>query len=266
MRTILMISCLAAGYAAAQTVTLTPTKDSDVYSFMNAPTSTMATLGVSATPQGNASVHSQRSLIQFNLSGVTIPAADVGKAVLRLYTLAPEPMYGSIAAGTVYVHRQGTNWGNVSATTPTWSVFQSAGVVATFPITTSSPDSWVEVDVTPLAVAWLSGTANHGIYLAPEADVMASPLNVSFASMEVPGYRPELVITRRVVPPVLSLSTQAGMVTLRWPVSGSTGWVLKKSENLTGTWTAPTATASVVGTEWVLQEALGTRGFYRLEK
>lgn len=266
MRTILMISCLAAGFAAAETVTLTPVKDTDVYSFSNVPTTSWATLGVNATPTGTSGVHSQKSFIQFNVSGVTIPAAEVGKAVLRLFVLAPDPEYGVISAGTVFVHRQATDWGTITATSPKWSAFQSAGVIGTFPIATTSVETWVEVEVTSAVVAWLSGTANHGFFLAPEADKMTPAINVTFASMEVAGYRPQLLITRREIPPVLSLSAQSGVVTLRWPVSGSTGWVLRKSENLTGAWTAPAATASIVGAEWVLQEALGTRGFYRLEK
>src|SRR5690606_12004819 len=76
---------------------LTPVRDSDVYSFTDAPTSSVHTLGVTASGEG--SPHSQRSLVQFDLTGADVAAGRVESAMLRLYVLAPDPNFGTRGQG-----------------------------------------------------------------------------------------------------------------------------------------------------------------------
>jgi hypothetical protein len=267
--------CLASGLAAAnaETVTVTPSKDTDVYSFSysgsGAPTSTTYTLGVNSTPLAETTVHSQKSLIQFNLAGVTIPADQIGSAVLRLLVVQPDPAFGSLAPGNVYVHRQATDWGAITAATPKWNSFQSAEVLGFIPVLATSADKWVELDITSAVKAWVGGTAaNYGIFLAPFADKETPALNVTFASMEVPNYGPQIVITRKVVPPVLTISQApgAGVIILKWPVAGSEGWVLQRADSPAGPWVANAATTTIVAGNYQLQPAMLTREFFRLKK
>ena len=248
----------------AQTVTLTPVKDTDVYSYPGngKPTSSTVSLGVNSTPPGQG-VHSQRSLIQFNLASLPYPASEIQSAVLRVFVLPTDPTYGNLSPGNVHVHRQGTNWGTVTLDAPTWLAFQSAAELGTFHVPVGSQETWQQFDMTGCVIGWVDGSyANHGIYLAPEADVMTTPINVAFASMEVPGYQPQLVITRK--PPVLVISSTPTTVTLQWPVASSTGWTLQRNTNLTSAWTNNTATLSNVGGNWQLQVPVATREFFRL--
>jgi hypothetical protein len=88
--------------------------------------------------------------------------------------------------------------------------------------------------------------------------------------MEVPGYGPQLIITRAeapAVPPVLTLTSTGTSMQLRWPVSGSTGWVLQTSESLAGPWTQVTGAVQSAG-NWQLNATFNPsgRGFFRLSK
>src|SRR5690606_22868111 len=96
----------------------------------------------------------------------------------------------------------------------------------------------------------------------PEADVMTTPINVAFASMEVPGYQPQLVITRK--PPTLAISSTPTTITLRWPVAAGAGWTLQRSGDLASAWTNHTAPLSNVDGHWQLQIPVATREFFRL--
>lgn len=256
----------------AETVTLLPSKNSDVYSYTGggngAPTSTDATLGVNSTPSGYATLHSQKSLIQFNLSTLSIPATEIATAVLRLFVLEPDPAFGTLSPGDVHVHRQATDWGAVTAASPNWHSFQSAGVLGTIPIGSGSAGTWVELDLTATVAGWKAGSfANYGVFLAPREDRMSPSLNVVFAAMKVNGYQPRIVVTRKIPVPALTIQANGGAVTLRWPVTGSEGWVLERADSPAGPWAANTASVSAVAGQWQLQPAAGlAREFFRLAK
>lgn len=266
--TAILLLCLSY-FAVAEEVVLTPAKDTDVYSYPGdgAPTSTTFTLGVNSSPIDFVSVHSQRSLIQFPLSGLSIPAAEIGSAKLRLFVLPPNPEYGVLSPGDIHVHRQGSDWGNITLATPKWTAFDSAEILGTFPILVTSAEQWVEFDLTSTVIAWAEGThPNHGIYLATAADRTDPVVNVSFASMEFPGYGPQLVIQRRIVPPELAIESESGTVTLQWPVTGSEGWVLERADSPAGPWIQNSESISSAEGQWRLQTAALTREFFRLAK
>lgn len=269
MKRIIATLFAAVAVASAEPVILTPVQDSDVYSYPGDgnPTSTTFSLGVSSTPPSYPTLHSQKSLIQFDLSSLPFPASEIGSAVLRLFVFPPDPSYGSLYPGDVHVHRQAVAW-SVTAITPKWPTFQSAEHLGSFPVLLSSANEWVEYDLTPTVVGWASGSyPNHGIFLAPLTDRMTPSLNVTFASMEVEGYRPELVITRRTANPQLSIRTNGGALALTWPVAGSEGWTLERADHPGGPWTSHTATAGENGGFW---EIHGTTGagpeFFRLAR
>lgn len=180
---------------AASAVTLTPTQDSDVYSFTDMPTGTLFTLGVNAS--GAGAPHSQRTLIQFNATAATLgmTAGQIASAKLRLYVLAPDANYGTFTPGTVSVFTQNTAW-----TVPTlrWSTLQPGAAAGTLTLTAGSVDKWVEVDVTAAVVEWVAGTrANNGFLLQAQSETATPLLNATFASMDIPPgtYAPQLVVT-----------------------------------------------------------------------
>ena len=96
---------------------------------------------------------------------------------------------------------------------------------------------------------------------------MTPSLNVTFASMEVQGYQPQLVITRKAPDPVLSIRSSGVDLTLAWPVEGSQGWVLEHADHPAGPWTASTISLLQEDDQWRGQTTItSTRGFFRLAK
>jgi hypothetical protein len=258
MKATLLFLALAS-LAAAQSVTLGPSQDGDVYSFLDQPTSTIHTLNVSAS--GESAPHSTRSLLQFDLTTLGFPASEIGAAVLRLYAYPPD--VGSTGLGNVSVHRQAVAW---TASTLRWSHIQPLEQVALIPVT--AMNTWVEADVTSLVKQWADGSvANRGFALKPASET--SGLNVSFLSMDLPnpGFTPRLVVTRVEVPPVLSISQVAGQIVLEWPAA-STGWTLQRTGNPAGGWANSTATVNSVNGKWRVTQSLDPtgRGFFRLSK
>jgi hypothetical protein len=251
--------------ASAESVTFKATQDSDIYAFFDAPSFTPYTLNVGADP---TQAHSHHSLIQFNIASLAIPAAEIGTAKLRLYSLKPDSTNGGgLRPGNVAVLRQGKAW---SETGLHWNSIQAEELAGVLPITQS--DVWVEVDVTALVAQWASGAKpNYGFVLRPESETLTPLLNVEFISREVANYEPQLVITRSTappVPPVLTIAASGGDVTLTWPVAGSSGWTLQEAADLAGPWAASTATANSVAGNWQVTHAMGAAplGFYRLTK
>ncbi len=269
MNRIIALLFAAATAAIAETVTLTPVQDSDVYSYPGDgnPTSTTFSLGVNSTPPTYPTLHSQKSLIQFDLSSLPFPASEIGSAVLRLFVFPPDPTYGALYPGDVHVHRQAVAW-SVTATTPKWPTFQSVEHLGSFPVLESSANQWVQYDLTPTTVGWAAGTyPNHGIFLAPLTDRMTPSLNVTFASMEVEGYRPQLVITRKPADPKLSIRNEGGAYALAWPVTGSEGWIIERADSPAGPWTSYIGSAVANGGSWEIHgTTASTREFFRLAR
>lgn len=269
MKRIILLFFAVATVATSETVTLTPVQDSDVYSFPGDgnPTSTTFSLGVNSTPPGHVTLHSQKSLIQFDVSSLPFPASEIGSAVIRLFVFPPDPTYGALLPGDVYVRRQAVAW-TVSANSPKWPTFQSAEELGSFHVAESSANQWVEHDLTATVVGWVSGSyPNHGFFLAPLTDRMSPSLNVTFASMEVEGYKPQLVITRKVPTPILAIRSVGPEITLSWPVDTSTGWVLETAEHPAGPWTANTIPATTADGQWQVQKAANAlHEFFRLVK
>ena len=267
-RSLLFLFCSAA-FAPAET--LTPTKDSDVYSYLGpngGPTSTIFSLGVSSTPPESVTLHSQKTLIQFNTSAITIPAGEIGSAKLRLFVIPPSAEFGTLSPGNVHVHRQASAWGPVTGAFPQWATFQSAAEIGVIPITIASSETWVEVDITATVIAWKNGSVpDNGLFLAPFTDRLSPTLNVTFTSMEVPGYEPQLVVTRKVSTPILSIASSGGAITVKWPVTGSEGWTLQRTTNLaTGPWVANTDAVTTVYCNYQIQPSNVGREFFRLVK
>jgi len=252
--------------ATGETITLGPTKDSDIYSYTDRATGTTGTLGINSS--GVGSPHSQRTLIQFNLAGLAIPAAEIGSAKLRLFVVPPDPSFGALTPGNVEVLRQTAAW---TITNPTlrWNHFQAADPVGLLAVPAGSSGFWVEMEVKPLVVAWASGSvANYGFALQAESETI--PLNVTFAAMEATGYGSQLVITRAeapVIPPVLTLTSSSSAIHLRWPVSGSTGWVLQTAGTLAGPWVEVNGAMQNSG-NWEANAPTNSSGcgFFRLSK
>ena len=263
----LVVFIAACVVASAETVTFTPSQDSDVYRFFDAPSFSVESLNVGAH---ETQAHSHHSLLQFNLATLAIPSAEIGTAKLRLFSLTPSSSNGGgLRPGNVSIHRQGAAW----SLSPTlrWNHIQAQELVATLTMTAASAEVWVEVDVTPLVKQWTAGTVpNHGFVLKPESETLEPWLNVEFASMEFPGFKPELVVTRAEAPavnPVLAITTQGPQLRLAWPVEGSTGWTLQEADIPAGPWTASSAAAVANAGTWEVTAApSGGKKFFRLFK
>ncbi len=213
--------------AAAEPLTLTPARDSDVYSFTVAPTSSVHTLGVTASGEG--SPHSQRSLVQFDLTGADVTTGRVESAMLRLYVLAPDPNFGTLGAGKVSVHPQEAAW-TVSSPTLRWNHIRPLERIGLIVIGAEAADTWVDLDVTATVSAWLGGSMpNHGFVLQPETESPAT-LNVTFASMELAnaGVAPQLVVvTAADSAPGLTIGSEDGRIFVEWPAPASEAWRLQ---------------------------------------
>jgi len=251
--------------AAAETVTLTPSQDSDIYKFFDGPSFSIDSLNVGADP---SQAHSHHALVQFNLAPLTIPAAEIGSAKLRLFALSPSSSeFGTPRPGLVSVLRQGKAW---TVSTLRWSSLDAREQAGTIPIVSTTIEVWVELDVTALAKQWVSGAVpNYGLVLRPADE--SSGLNTEFATMELSSYKPQLVITRAVappVPPVLTVGRVGGQVSVSWPQATSSGWTLQEAESPAGPWTASAAAAASEGGMWKVAETpvAGGRKFFRLNK
>lgn len=263
MKTILL-SLLLAAPAFAESVTFKPSQDSDLYAFFDGPSYSIFDLNVGAG--GSAMAHSHHAMVKFNLASLAIPAAEIGSAKLRLFALQPDSTNGGgLRGGNVAVHRQGAAWAVAGLR---WSHLQAQEQVGLIPVTQSSVNTWVELEVTALVKSWMSGeTANHGLVLRPESETLEPWLNVLFASMEITNFAPQLVITRKEVEPPLGISMSDGRLVLEWP-SGSPGWTLQQAAHPAGTWVANEDPATAVDGKWrvIHSPVAGGRAFFRLFK
>ncbi len=263
----LFLSLALVSTGLGETVTFTPSQDSDVYSFFDAPSFTPDSLNVGADP---SLAHSLRSLVQFNISSLAIPAAEIGTAKLRLFSLIPNSTNGGgYRAGNVSVHRQGAAW---SVSTLHWNNIQPQELAGTLLMTAKTQEVWVEADITELVKQWASGAKpNYGVVLKPENESAEPWMNVEFASMELTSFKPQLVITRAVAPPVppkLGISMQAGNIVLEWPVASSSGWSLQEAASPGGPWAACSASTQTIGAVFKATCAPhpNTGSFFRLYK
>lgn len=260
---VLLALCAA---AAAETVTLVPSKDSDVYSFMDMTVGNSLTLNVNSS-EGMA--HSNHSLIQFDLASLGIPANEIASAKLKIYSMPPGSEFGgSFRAGDVAIHRQGAIWTESGLK---WNHLQPLEKVAVMPVTQFNV--WVEVDVTSLVSQWVTTPAtNFGLVMRPETENVQPGMNVEFVGREIAAYSPQLIVTRGaplvIAPPVLAISQQGAEIVVEWPVSGSTGWELQESDLPNGTWTATVASATQSSGMWRIAHTPGLSGvrFFRLNK
>lgn len=202
--TTLALTCLLGIATANAAVTLTPTQDSDVYEMFGNPTGSNWDLGVSSSPSGP---HSQKSLIQFNLTGIN--GNDIQSATLRLYVNSPVEGNGVFVAGDVSIYSQAAAW---NAVTLNWSGFSQGALLGTLNV--SNNLTWVEFDATAIAKAWANGTTANNGFLLQTANGSVSQ-SAAFASMET-GFAPQLVITTGAAVPepsamVLAIAGVAGL-------------------------------------------------------
>ncbi|MFH0879995.1 MAG: DNRLRE domain-containing protein [Lentisphaerota bacterium] len=153
---------------------ITPRADSHVYAYAYSDWSKANwgkydRLGAGWHPSGGE----KRAYLAFDLSGVS--AARVGKATLRLFHYHT----GGGNALALGVYRVTSSWtegtGTYKPSTPAKPGEISWVNQPSFdprPVAQFHPgpgvDKWVEVDVTPLVRAWLSGTPNHGLMIKAE--------------------------------------------------------------------------------------------------
>lgn len=262
---IALLSLALCASAVGESVTVTPTQDSDIYAFFDGPSFSVFDLNVGAS--GEEMAHSHHALLQFDLSLIAIPSDEIGSAKLRLFVLEPSSSNGGgLRGGNVAIHRQGAVW---EVPGLQWSDLQPQESVGVLTITDSELSTWIEVDVTDLARKWASAELpNHGLVLQPQSETLEPLLNVLFASMELTNYAPQLVITRAETPPELTLMVSNGQVVITWPDIADSGWVLQETTTLSGEWSESNTTATKVGDQWQVTQPVDPSGrcFFRLVK
>lgn len=170
MKSMSRIAALAATtfLAAARAVTLTPTDDATVGGNKNSVSTVIVNAGGPTY-----------GLVRFDLS--PLPAnVPLAKATLRLFVTSVN------SAGTLHASTVTSAW-NEATVKPSLAPTIGA-TIASVPISTSSANHFVDVDVTALANNWIAGAqSNFGIALTPDAT-----LNLTFNSKESNGPFEEL--------------------------------------------------------------------------
>src|SRR5208282_2579430 len=135
------------------------------------------------------------SYVGFDMS--SIPAgALITSAVLYLYCT------GSSGLNTIDAWRIISSW---SENTITWNTVPSTGIQING-ISGLGATGWVSTDVTSLVT---TQSSFYGIYLAMYSESQDNADYMNFASHELGGYTPYLIISY-VLPPTVSLSAPAG--------------------------------------------------------
>lgn len=262
-------------------MTLTPVKDRDVYQGTGNPTGSDFSLGVSSSA-ALGSGHSQKSVIQFNVTSASVgmAEAEIGEAKLRLYVMAPEAYpYGNNIGGNVLISYQMQTWTESSLR---WATFSRGDAINTLTLTGDRPyndgrgttiyaiNTWVEVDVTAAVKEWVSGRkVNHGFLLEPD-EANTPYLSSAFAD-SITGWKPQLVITRAEEPAALAIATwarSAGSVTLTWSSVAGKRYAIQESTDLSA-WQAIgefTASAAMTTGEATATVPVDGRAFYRVDE
>lgn len=164
-------------------------KDAKVYSFL--PTMNFQSdLGV----VGSGVTHSFKSLLQFDLAAVPIPAGEITLATLELYCSAITPITDvpDSGPGNVSIFQATATW---TETGVTWNTFPALATTAEDTLFIGEAGRWFTFDVTSLVQDWQSGvTPNHGF-----AIIMDSPFGqVSFLDADgLAGANPDPTLAPR---------------------------------------------------------------------
>jgi hypothetical protein len=283
MKTIVVATCILAAMpsSGAESVTLTPVKDRDVYQGTGNPTGSDFSLGVSSSAALGGG-HSQKSVIQFNVTAAALgmAEAEIGDAKLRLYVMAPEAYpYGNNIGGNILISYQMQTW---TETSLRWATFSRGDSINTLTLTGDRPyndgrgttiyaiNTWVEVDVTPAVKEWVSGRkVNHGFLLEP--DEVNTPLLSSAFADSITGWKPQLVVTRVQEAAALEIATwarSAGSVTLTWSSVAGRRYAIQESSDLVAWDTIGEFTASATRTTGVVNATAPSdgRAFYRVSE
>jgi hypothetical protein len=168
---------LALAQMAAAQIVLQPneaqSKDAKVYAFLPE-MNFQSNLGV----VGSGTEHSFKSLLQFDLTAIPIPAGQITLATLEIYCSAvtpmndsgdpPAPIAGS-GPGSVAVYQLMSAW---TETGVTWNSFPSLAPLAADTAFIDAAGLWHTFDITTLVQDWHSGSAaNFGLGI-----VMENPL------------------------------------------------------------------------------------------
>lgn len=177
------VACLAAiGTSTTQAVVIQPDESAskDVFTYQFLPTFNFETSGpdfqaVLATSK-TSSGHDTHTLVEFDLSAVSIPPEAVTSATLSLYVADGSAVFGGAFGNPtpsetvdVEVLALGGAW---EETTVTWSSEPEAAGSVVEVVSIDGIDRWVDFDVTGLVQDWLAGSlTNNGFLLRQVAEV-----------------------------------------------------------------------------------------------
>lgn len=256
----------------ADYIVLFPTQDRDVYEGSGYPTSSSTNLGVSNSSWTGEGGHSQRSVIQFDVTSANtgITSAQVTKATLGLYILPKLEAYpiDRPIGGDIFASIQTIKWSETGSPELYWNMLLNPGELLDtltlipdrdYPFdngatTIYETEIWVEFDVTSAVIQWLNGSVpNFGILLWPNEDpsqssgvlfadssggLTTSPfLKIEYADEQA---APELKIT--------SFSMQGNQVTLVWDSRPGISYAIKESSDLSSWETLHAVSASSAST------------------
>lgn len=169
--------------------TLTATADAFVFEAgpnVNTGSEPMLIAGNDQSEEGPLGI--MRSFVRFDLP--PLQSVNVQKAVLRLFYAG----YGDFpnTSRWIYVREVQVPW---SESTITWANhLAQAGDLTAFQINSNQPFGYVEVEVTDVVRAWLTGHGNYGLMIFGPEDAGSDWAYRVFASRES-QYPPQLVLT-----------------------------------------------------------------------
>lgn len=233
----LLLSTLAAGIAMATpalaVVVLQPneaaSKDTMVYEFLptfnfnGPPFGAFLPASKTAFP---ADGHDVESLLEFDLSSVTLTAAQVTSATLELYSIDNEDEMTGTGFGAnptasdpvtvnllAFLDDDPGLWGEAAVT---WNVKNGLSIAGQYASTDiDGINQWYSFDVTTLVQQWLDGTLeNNGFLLSADAPVLREDVEnfaVAAFSSSAGGFAPRLTIVPEPSGVVLALSAIAAV-------------------------------------------------------
>jgi hypothetical protein len=189
--------------ARAETYVLNNSQGAMTYEFLTGWTfGTMYPEFISALNTGASSAHSMPSYLKFDLSGLgSVDAGDITSATLRLYLVDVAASGFGVnpsEAFPVSADFSLVTGGDWSKSTITYGTAPAVGSLVGSITGIDSVGEWVELDLTDVVQAWVSGdAANYGLKLTQPANIRDNT-NTSvfamFASDGAASNRPELVI------------------------------------------------------------------------
>ncbi len=209
-----MLAASPAGYGITLQPDETASKDSFGYEFLATTNLNNPPFGALLPAGGTTTGHDSKSVIEFDLSSVSLTGSQVQSASLDLFVVdATTSGFGvNPTPGSPLTVNLSPLTGSWDEATVDWSTIPTQGAVETSQVI-SGHNLPVSFDVTNLVKLWLDGgLTNNGMILEADSPVGSSPnwVTAAFSSASGTGAAPALVITPVPEPSAVLLALLGG--------------------------------------------------------